>query len=42
MKGGNIQAFGTVEEVMDSELLTSIFNTNIEVIEGPYGPIAIY
>ena len=42
MKGGNIQAFGTVEEVMDSELLTSIFNTNIEVIEGPYGLIAIY
>jgi len=42
MKDGNIQAFGTVEEVMDSELLTSIFNTNIEVIKGPYGPIAIY
>ncbi len=42
MKNGNIQAFGTVEEVMDAELLTSIFNTNIEVIEGPYGPIAIY
>ena len=42
MKDGNIQAFGTVDEVMDGKLLSSIFNTEIEVIEGPYGPIAIY
>jgi len=42
MKDGNIQAFGTVDEVMDGDLLSSIFNTEIEVIEGPYGPIAIY
>ncbi|NLB32504.1 MAG: ATP-binding cassette domain-containing protein [Tissierellia bacterium] len=42
MKDGQIAAFGTVEEVMDSEILTDIFETNIEVIDGPYGPIAIY
>lgn len=42
MKDGQIAAFGTVEEVMDSKLLTEIFETKIEIIEGPYGPIAIY
>ena len=42
MKDGQIAAFGTVEEVMDSEILTDIFETRIETIDGPYGPIAIY
>lgn len=42
MKDGQIAAFGTVEEIMDSRLLTEIFETKIEIIEGPYGPIAIY
>ena len=42
MKDGQIAAFGTVEEVMDSTLLTDIFETKIEIINGPYGPIAVY
>lgn len=42
MKYGQIAAFGTVKEVMDSKLLTDIFETKIEIIDGPYGPIAIY
>ncbi|WP_099203646.1 ABC transporter ATP-binding protein [Miniphocaeibacter massiliensis] len=42
MKDGKIAAFGEVNEIMDSELLTDIFETKIEIIEGPYGPIAIY
>ena len=42
MKDGRIAAFGTVEEIMDSKLLTDIFETKIEIMEGPYGPIAIY
>lgn len=42
MKHGQIAAFGTVEEVMKPELLTDIFETNINIMEGPYGPIAIY
>lgn len=42
MKNGRIAAFGTVAEVMDPEILTDIFETKIEIIEGPYGPIAIY
>ena len=42
MKHGQIAAFGTVEEVMDAEILTDIFETKIDIIEGPYGPVAIY
>jgi len=42
MKNGQIAAFGTVAEVMDPEILTDIFETKIEIIQGPYGPIAIY
>jgi len=42
MKGGRIAAFGTVEEIMNTELLTDIFETKIEIIDGPHGPIAIY
>ena len=41
MKNGQIAAFGTVKDIMKPELLTDIFETKIEIIEGPYGPIAI-
>lgn len=42
MKDGKIAAFGTAGEVMDAEILTDIFETKIEIIKGPYGPVAIY
>ncbi|GFN36656.1 iron ABC transporter ATP-binding protein [Tepidimicrobium xylanilyticum] len=42
MKDGKIAAFGTVKEIMDSKILTDIFETKIEIINGPYGPIAVY
>lgn len=42
MKDGKIAAFGTVEEIMDSDVLTDIFDTKIEIIDSPKGPIAIY
>lgn len=42
MKDGQIAAFGTVQEIMDPEVLTAIFETKIEIMEGPYGPVAIY
>lgn len=42
MKDGRIAAFGTVEEIMQAELLTDIFETKIEIIQGPHGPIAVY
>ena len=42
MKHGKIAAFGTVDEVMSADVLTDIFETKIEVIDGPHGPMAIY
>ena len=42
MKDGQIVAFGKTKEVMDGEVLTNIFDTKIEIIDGPYGPVAIY
>ncbi|RVU55471.1 ABC transporter ATP-binding protein [Anaerosphaera multitolerans] len=42
MKEGRIVAFGTVEEIMNSELLTDIFETEIKIIKGPQGPLAVF
>jgi iron complex transport system ATP-binding protein len=42
MKNGQIAAFGSVEEVMEPKTLTDIFETDIEIIDGPYGKVAIY
>lgn len=42
MKDGSITAFGTVADIMKPDILTDIFETKIEIIEGPYGPIAVY
>ena len=42
MKDGRVAAFGTVQEIMKPELLTEIFKTKIEIIDGPHGPIAVY
>lgn len=42
MKNGKIAAFGTVEDIMDSKILTDIFETKIEIINSPNGPIATY
>ncbi|CEM61116.1 ATP-binding cassette domain-containing protein [Treponema phagedenis] len=42
MKEGRIVEFGTPAEVMQGEKLSKIFETKIEIIQGPYGPIAIY
>ena len=42
MKDGKIAAFGTVEEIMDPKILSDIFETKIEIINGPHGPIATY
>lgn len=42
MKHGQIAAFGTVKEIMVAETLSDIFETPLEIIDGPYGPIAVY
>jgi len=42
MKDGCIVSFGTVDEIMQPDILSDIFETKIEIIDGPYGPIATY
>lgn len=42
MKDGKIAAFGTVDQIMNADLLTNIFETKIEIIKGPNGPVAIW
>lgn len=42
MKEGGIAAFGTVDEIMNAGVLTDIFETKIDIIQGPYGPLAVY
>ncbi|WIM68343.1 ATP-binding cassette domain-containing protein [Corynebacterium breve] len=42
VKDGQISAFGTPEEVLQSDLLTDIFNTEVKVIDGPDGLLAVY
>lgn len=42
MKDGQVTAFGKVEDIMDQDLLTDIFETKIDIIEGPNGPVAVY
>lgn len=42
MKQGKIKAFGEPRDIIKPEVLTDIFETKIETIQGPYGPVAIY
>lgn len=42
IKDGQIAQFGTPQEIMTAEILSPIFNTNIEVIQGPGGLLACY
>ena len=42
MKDGKIEAFGLVDQIMDKNILTDIFDTPINIIKGPHGPLAVY
>lgn len=42
VKKGRVAHFGTPEEIMRDEILTEIFNTPVEVVDGPRGRLAIY
>ncbi len=42
MKNGNVVAFDEVDAIMDSKLLTDIYETPIDIIEGPRGKLAVY
>ena len=42
MKEGRVVDQGTPKEIMDSKRLSTIFDAEIYVIEGPKGPVAVY
>ena len=42
MKDGQMVLDGSVDEVMNSNKLTDIFETDVEIVKGPYGKIAVY
>lgn len=42
MKNGRLALEGPVDEVMDGNRLSKIFETNIDIVNGPYGKIAVY
>ena len=42
VKDGRVVEFGTPAEIMRDEVLSSIFDADIEVIEGPRGLIACF
>lgn len=42
MKKGQIIHFGSVADIMDSDILSDIYDTPISVIQSPKGPVAIY
>ncbi len=42
MKDGEIAAFGTPDEIMQGDLLTEIFETEVQILDCCYGSIAVY
>lgn len=42
MKNGKVVEFGPPELVMTDEVLTRVFDTTVQVIDGPNGPLAVY
>ena len=42
MKSGKLILEGSVDEVMDAKKLSNIFETDIEILKGPRGKLAIY
>lgn len=42
VKHGKVVEFGTPAEIMTDEVLTRVFDTPVQVIEGPNGPLAVY
>src|SRR5690606_36374998 len=42
VKHGTVQHFGTAAEIMREDVLTSIFDTPVQVIDGPRGKLAVY
>lgn len=42
MKQGTVVKHGTPAEIMQDQVLSEIFNTEVTVIDGPNGPLAVY
>lgn len=42
VKDGEVVEFGTAADIFDSQLLTRVFDTPVQVIDGPDGPLAVY
>lgn len=42
MKDGEVYCLGTPKQIMTPQILSDIFSCEIEVIEGPRGPVAVY
>ncbi|TDT34306.1 ABC transporter ATP-binding protein [Naumannella halotolerans] len=42
VKDGVVAEFGTAEEIMTDEVLSRIFDTPVQVIDGPHGRLAAY
>lgn len=42
MKHGKVVQFGTPAQIMQDEILTEVFETPVNVIPGPNGPLAVY
>lgn len=42
MQRGQIVEFGPAEQVMNSATLTRVFDTPVDMIDGPNGPLAVY
>ena len=42
VKDGRVVEFGPPEQIMTDEVLTRVFDTEVQVIDGPNGPLAVY
>ncbi|OSM43668.1 iron ABC transporter ATP-binding protein [Nesterenkonia sp. PF2B19] len=42
MKDGQVVEHGTPAEIMRDDVLTRVFNTDVQVVPGPNGPLAVY
>ncbi|MGO1685487.1 MAG: ATP-binding cassette domain-containing protein, partial [Brachybacterium sp.] len=42
MKNGGVVEAGPVGEIMNGEVLSRVFDTPVQVIDGPTGPLAVY
>ncbi|MEW1974481.1 ABC transporter ATP-binding protein [Microbacterium profundi] len=42
VKDGEVVQFGTPDEIMTDDVLTSVFDTPVQVVDGPRGRLAVY